>query len=126
MNLEKYTLGQYVEGGRLWPHVDCYGLVLEVRRDLGLPDWPEWSEMRKADGGLVRACKEMIQTQLTLCEPDHGVAAMAYRGSVQDHIGIVVRINGLLEVLEINKGRNVSFTPLRRFERRFFSVEYYR
>ena len=36
MNTDKYTLGVYVEGGD-WPHVDCYGLVLEVRRDLGLP-----------------------------------------------------------------------------------------
>ena len=52
--------------------------------------------------------------------------SIAYRGSVQDHIAVVVRIGGMLEVLEINPGRNVSFTPLRRFERRFFSVEYYR
>lgn len=65
MNTDKYTLGVYVEGGRLWPHVDCYGLVLEVRRDLGLPAWPEWSEMRKADGGFVRACEQMIQCAVT-------------------------------------------------------------
>ena len=126
MNLDKYTLGQYVEGGRLWPLVDCYGLVLEVRRDLGLPDWPEWSEMRKADGGFARACDEMIQNSVTPCAPGHGVVVAAYRGSVQDHVGIVVEVNGALEVLEINPRRNVSFTPIRRFERRFVRVEYYR
>ncbi|MBF8805376.1 nitrite transporter [Pseudomonas putida] len=126
MNIDKYTLGAYVEGGRLWPHVDCYGLVLEVRRDLGLPDWPEWAEMRKADGGFARACEEMIQTAVTCCTAGHGAVAAAYRGQVQDHVAIVLEVAGALEVLEINPKRNVSLTPLRRFERRFSRVEYYR
>lgn len=126
MNLDKYTFGRHVEGGRLWPEVDCYGLVLEVRRDLGLPAWPEWSEMRKADGSFVRACEEMIQRYVTPCAPCHAAVAAGYRGSVQDHVGIVIEINGMLEVLEINPRRNVSITPIRRFERRFVRVEYYR
>ncbi|WP_054912808.1 hypothetical protein [Pseudomonas sp. NBRC 111127] len=126
MSIDKYNLGVYVEGGRLWPHVDCYGLVLEVRRDLGLPAWPEWSEMRKADGGFVRACEEMIQTAAIRCPAEHGATASAYRGQVQDHVGIVLELDGALEVLEINPKRNVSLTPLRRFERRFSRVEYYR
>jgi hypothetical protein len=100
-------------------------LVLEVRRDLGLPDWPEWAEMRKADGGFARACDDMIQHSVTPCEPAHGAVAAAYRGRLQDHVGIVVEVNGALEVLEINPRRNVSFTSIRRFERRFVRVEYY-
>lgn len=126
MNIDKYSLGVYVEGGRVWPHVDCYGLVLEVRHDLGLPAWPEWAEMRKADGGFARACDEMIQTSVIPCVPQHGATAAAYRGQVQDHVAIVIEIAGTLEVLEINPRRNVSLTPIRRFERRFTRVEYYR
>ncbi|MEG0860267.1 MAG: nitrite transporter [Pseudomonas sp.] len=126
MNTDKYTFGIYVEGGRLWPHVDCYGLVLEVRRDLGLPAWPEWAEMRKADGGFARACDEMIQRAVSPCKPGHGAVAAGYRGQVQDHVAIVLEVAGALEVLEINPKRNVSLTPLRRFERRFARVEYYR
>lgn len=126
MNIEKYTLGQYVEGGRSWPRVDCYGLVLEVRRDLGLPAWPEWSEMRKADGSFAEACNEMIRTAVTPCEPGHGSVAAAYRGRVQDHVAIVLEVAGALEVLEINPRRNVTLTPLKRFERKFARVEYYR
>lgn len=126
MNTDKYTLGVYVEGGRSWPRVDCYGLVLEVRRDLGLPDWPEWSEMRKADGGFASACNEMIRTAVTPCDPGHGAVVAGYRGRVQDHVAIVLEINGALEVLEINPRRNVTLTPLKRFERKFVRVEYYR
>lgn len=126
MIIDKYTFGVYVEGGRVWPQVDCYGLLLEVRRDLGLPAWPEWAEMRKADGGFVQACQEMIQTTVVRCAAEHGAAAAAYRGQVQDHVGIVLEVAGALEVLEINPKRNVSLTPLRRFERRFSRVEYYR
>ena len=39
---------------------------------------------------------------------------------------VVVEVNGQLEVLEVNPRRNVRLSPIRRFERKFQSVEYYR
>lgn len=40
---EKYRSVVWLKGGRVFPEIDCFGLVLEVRRDLGLPDWPDFA-----------------------------------------------------------------------------------
>lgn len=125
MTLEKYSLGEYVEGGRVWPHVDCYGLVLEVRRDMGLQDWPDWPEARKGDGSMVRVGLQLVKS-LERCEPEPGAMAVCFERRLNYHVAVVVEVNGQLEVLEVNPRRNVRLSPIRRFERKFQSVEYYR
>lgn len=87
---DKYPAGKYREGGRVWPFVDCYGLVLEVRRDLGLPDWPEWADIRAGDGSMVEVAGKWFPT-LTPCEPEEGALIALYQGSEMRHVGVVVR-----------------------------------
>ena len=123
-DLTKYLDGIWVEGGRVWPEIDCYGLVLEVRRDMGLSDWPEWGEARR--GESMQAAGEDFARDHRRCEPEPGAVALCYRGSFLIHVGVVVEVDGLLQVLECNEKTHVRLTPLPRFERRFVRVEYYR
>ena len=123
-DLTKYLDGIWVEGGRSWPEIDCYGLVLEVRRDMSLPSWPEWGEARQGDS--MQAAGEEFASQHERCRPEPGAVALCYRGSMLTHVGVVVEVDGLLQVLECNAGSNVRLTPLPRFVRRFVRVEFYR
>ena len=125
INMDKYLAGRYVEGARAWPEVDCYGVVLEVRRDLGLAEWPEWAGVTKAGGGLHENGSAYAR-QVERCEPESGAVAVCYSGTVMTHVAVVVEHAGLLHVLECNPRRNVTCLPLHRFERRFIRVEYYR
>lgn len=123
--MDKYLQGRWVEGGRDWPLVDCYGLVLEVRRDFGFPDWPEWGHARRGDGSMHEVGSEFVRT-LEPCEPAPGVLVACYTGSLMTHVAVVVDDNGILSGLEINEGTGVTCRPLRRLHRLFVKVEYYR
>ncbi|EWC39050.1 hypothetical protein [Stutzerimonas stutzeri] len=125
LDMTKYLDGRYLEGGRVWPEIDCYGIVLEVRRDLGLPDWPDWAGVTKAEDGLHHAGAKQAR-EAELCEPQEGAVAACYSGSLLTHVAVVVERDGLLYAVECNPRRNVTCLPLRRFERRFVRVEYYR
>ncbi|MGU9816015.1 nitrite transporter [Pseudomonas sp. LF135] len=122
---DKYLAGQYLEGGRVWPFVDCYGLVLEVRRDLGLPDWPEWADIRAGDGSMVKVAGKWFPT-LTPCEPEEGALIALYQGSEMRHVGVVVRCGASLEAMEITEKQRTICLPLHRLKRRFVRVEYYK
>lgn len=124
IDMGKYLGGQYVEGGRAWPQVDCYGLVLEVRSDLGLAQWPEWGSARRGDS--MQAAAAELSSRFERCDPEPGAVALCFKGSLCVHVAVVVDCHGLLHGLEINAGRGVTCLPLRRFERRFVRVEYYR
>ncbi|WP_394243880.1 nitrite transporter [Halopseudomonas laoshanensis] len=124
MDLSKYTHGVHVEGGRVWPHVDCYGLVLEVRADMGLPAWPEWADTRKADGEMTDVAADFLPS-LHPCEPHAGAMAVCYEGSHVTHVGVVVDVNGMLEVLDTRSCGGVKCLPLSRYRRAFNKVEFY-
>lgn len=124
MDLSKYTHGVHVEGGRVWPHVDCYGIVLEARRDMGLPDWPEWADIRKANGQMTEVADEFLPS-LHPCQPHAGAMVVCYEGSYVTHCGVIVDVNGMLEVLDIRSHGNVKCLPLSRYARAFTRVEYY-
>jgi hypothetical protein len=122
---DKYRSGKYLEGGRVWPNVDCYGLVLEVRRDLGLPDWPEWENIRSGDGSMVEVAGKWFPT-LTPCGPEEGALIALYEGSEMRHVGVVVRSGPSLDAMEITLKQNIICLPVHRLKRRFVRVEYYK
>ncbi len=124
VDLSKYEKGEYADDGREWPRVDCYGLVLEVRRDMGLPQWPEWDKTRKDDGGMARVGREWLPS-LRPSEPAPGAMVVCYSGSFVEHCGVIVDVGGMLEVLDIRFDGGVKCLPLSRFRRAFTRVEYY-
>ncbi|HCA25264.1 MAG TPA: nitrite transporter [Pseudomonas sp.] len=124
MDLSKYTRGVYVEGGRVWPQVDCYSMVLEVRRDMGLPDWPDWPGTQKAAGEMAAVADGFLPC-LHPCEPHPGAMVVCYEGRCVSHCGVIVEVAGMLEVLDIRSRSGVKCLPLSRFVRAFNRVEFY-
>ena len=94
-NQDKYLSVTWLKGGRAYPELDCFGIVNEVRRDLGLHEWPDFA------------------------------GVYCYSGSTVTHVAVVVDINEQLYVVECNPKTNVTILPLPRFMRRFVKVEFW-
>lgn len=124
-NPDKYLSVKWLKGGRTYPELDCFGVVNEVRRDLGLQKWPDFAGVTKDDGGLNREAQIFTKT-LERCDPEEGACAICYSGSVVTHVGIVVRINGDLHVADCSEKTNVTFRSVARFKRRYIKVEFWR
>ena len=121
----KYLSVTWLKGGRFFPKLDCFGIVNEIRRDLAMPEWPDFAGVTKDGGGLDREARKLMLS-LQRCEPCEGAGVACYSGSSVTHVGIVVSIGGQLHVAECNLGTNVTFLPLPRFKRRFVKVEFWR
>lgn len=122
---DKYLAVKWVKGGRTYPELDCFGIINEIRRDLSLPLWPEFSGVTKDDDGLHREAVSLM-CDLVRCEAEEGAGIACYSGTMVAHVGIVVKVAGILYAAESNPGRNVTFTPLSRFIRRFVKVEFWK
>lgn len=122
INLEKYLDVVWVSGGRVFPALDCYGVVNEVRRDLGLPAWDEYPGATRED--LPELAKQAV-LQHAGSDLVEGAVAFCYEGSMVTHVAVLVESDGRMCALECNDGRNVTVLPVARLERRFHRVEYY-
>ncbi|HCR0924571.1 TPA: nitrite transporter [Klebsiella aerogenes] len=124
-NPDKYRSVTWLKGGRVYPQLDCFGIVNEIRRDLGLPEWPDFSGVTKDDNGLDREARKLM-LRLERCEPCEGAGVACYSGSTVTHVAVVVKINGELMVAECGSATNVTFLPLTRFKRRYVRVEFWK
>ncbi|UIW10343.1 hypothetical protein [Flyfo siphovirus Tbat2_3] len=124
-NPDKYLSVKWQKGGRVYPQLDCFGIVNEIRRDLGLPEWPDFAGVTKDDNGLDREARKMM-LRLERCDPCEGAGVACYSGSTVTHVAIVVKINGELMVAECGSSNNVTFMPLFRFVRRYLKVEFWK
>ncbi|MBH3202563.1 nitrite transporter [Serratia marcescens] len=123
-NPDKYLSVTWLKGGRTYPELDCFGIVNEVRHDIGMPSWPDFAGVTKDNNGLDNSARKLIR-ELSKCEPCEGAGIACYSGSMVTHVAVVVSIDGVLHAAECNPNTNVTFLPLTRFERRFIKVEYY-
>lgn len=124
LNQKKYASVKWLKGGRTYPQLDCFGIVNEIRSDLGLPLWPDFAGVTKDDGGLNREARKLMRS-LKRCDPCEGAGVACYSGTMVTHVAVVVNIDGQLHVAECNPGTNVTFLPLARFSRRFVKVEFW-
>ncbi|EPO8265283.1 nitrite transporter [Raoultella planticola] len=123
-NPDKYRSVKWQKGGRAYPLLDCFGIVNEIRGDLGLPEWPDFAGVTKDGGGLDREARKLMLS-LKRCDPCEGAGVACYSASTVTHVGIVVMLDNQLQVAECNPGTNVTFLPLPRFKRRFVKVEFW-
>ena len=123
-----FLRARYVEGGRQWPDVDCWGLVIHARHVLfGLPLLSDWGSVtRKTSFDMQRAYRKQVKDCLESCSPMPGSIAAVMKGSLCTHVGLVIEADGRLAVLDINPERLPSITRLDRFEARYLRVIYYR
>ncbi len=125
IDYRRYRRWVYEDGARGPVRIDCWGLVREVRHDMGYPWLPSFAECRNTDPrGFTRAYEKQAQEMQTGAAHVGAIAA-AFRGRICIHVGIVVGIDGRLLVLDINPGRGVGVEPLPDFEARFSEVKYY-
>ncbi|HCT1901142.1 TPA: nitrite transporter, partial [Klebsiella aerogenes] len=86
---DKYLSVTWLKGGRVYPQLDCFGIVNEIRRDLGLPEWPDFAGVTKDGGGLDKEARKLM-LKLERCEPCVGAGVACYSGTMVTHVGIVV------------------------------------
>ncbi|MBK0003358.1 nitrite transporter [Erwinia sp. S38] len=122
---DKYRSVTWLKGGRVFPQLDCFGIVNEVRRDLGLAEWPDFAGVTRDGAGLDREAKKLMLS-LQRCEPEEGAGVACYSGSTVTHVGVVIRMAGQLYVAECNPGSNVTFQPVARFSRPYVKVEFWK
>lgn len=59
---DKYLSVKWLKGGRAYPELDCFGIVNEIRADLGLPLWPDFAGVTKDCGGLDREARKLMRS----------------------------------------------------------------
>lgn len=128
LNIDKYLSVTWQMGGRAYPILDCYGLVLEVRRDMALPSWPSLDGIvsKPNDHEAMNEAAMCIKQHLSSCSPAAGAVAACFTSGLVTHLGIVIEADMQLMVMECNFRKNVTVLPLRRFEKLYSRVEYYR
>lgn len=125
-NPDKYLTVRWQMGGRVYPVLDCYGLVHEVRRDLGLPEWPDFAGVI-SEGDSMHQVVTSFQNNVCECEPCIGAVAVCYRSEMAVHLGIVVSVGGEMRVMECQERTNATLLTISRFERRYMGrVRYFK
>lgn len=119
----QFMLCEYLEGGREYPFLDCYGLVLAVRRNLGMHCPAEYADVRV--GERMDSATRNELPSFRKCDPEHGAIAICWRMNIVRHIAIVVNIGGELRVMECNPHKNTTHCTIADFERKYKRVEYY-
>jgi hypothetical protein len=70
---DKYLSVKWLKGGRVYPELDCFGIINEIRGDLLLPLWPDFSGVTKDEGGLDREARKFMN-------PSHAVSLVSGPG----------------------------------------------
>lgn len=126
INIESYFSGKWLECGRDWPNVDCYGLVLKVRSDMGLDSWPDWGNARRLDRTMHNAGMKFKES-LTACQPEPGAIIGCYSGNFLTHVAVVVAdSSGEMCALEMTERAGVTCRPIRRLNKLFTRLEFYK
>lgn len=125
--IDRYLLARYEDGGRDWPLLDCWGLLRLARHELfGLPLLNSLGDVRRYSArNNQRFYRDQI-AHLVPCEPEPGAIAAAFRGELCVHVGLVVRREGRLQVLEINPVSHARTTRLGEFSGNYTKVIFYR
>lgn len=92
-----------------------------------LPLLPEYGGIAPEDKTeLTQACKDVAEDGgFIQCEAKVGAIATAWRGRLCVHVGILVKADGRLWVLETDEKKGPCLTMPGKFESRYTKVIYY-
>lgn len=124
INLFKYREIVWFDGGRDFPYLDCYGLVLEFRKDLGLPTWPDYRGVTKHRNQFDQEAREFIRTRRKT-EPESGAMGLVTRAGVINHAVVCFEFAGLLYVAECNPVSNMTISTVSDFMRKNKNTEWW-
>lgn len=123
--MNKYLRVPYKEGGRTLEALDCWGLALAVRADLGLPALPDDPQAIKGNGPAIALQFRQIADSLERDCVRQGALAAVFKGPLFVHVGVVVEADGRLWVLETNPGVGVCMRRLSDFVAAYYKVVFY-
>ena len=126
--IEKYVGIPFIDGGRDWKGLDCWGLVrLVLKTERGI-EVPSYGEISATELSLV-AREVSIESKR---EPWHPVmqsqlfdVTVMHRHIAPVHVGIVVAMNPT-RILHIEKATHVVFVPVVHKSVAFRSIKYFR
>lgn len=115
----------YLDGGRTLAGIDCWGVVLEVRRRMGLPELPSIGGTIRTDVKSATRYYAEISATLVPGAPRQGAIAAVLRGGLFVHAGVVVEADGRTWVMDTNPGSLPTMHHLADFQARYFKVVFY-
>lgn len=128
VNIDNFLASKYVKFGRVLPGIDCWGLVRLARHHLfGRDLLPEHNTIDPQDKESLTDAAVALRDEKLFVEvqPRPGAIALAWRGRLCVHIGIVVNFDDRLWILETEENIGPVLTRCAVFERRFTKVIYY-
>lgn len=126
IDFHKYLTVPYVEGGRTLAGLDCWGLILLIREEMGLGELPDIGGAVASQPLAVDRAHSEVSPQLDRCAAEPGAVAAVFRGRLFVHAGAVISVDGRLAVIETNPRVPPRILWLADFERTYFKVVYYR
>lgn len=128
IDVEKYLFVPYLNGGRTMAGLDCWGLTLLVRKELGAPALDGASGLdRGTPVGMQRLYSHLISGPL--CEVEDlkaGDIAAVFRAGILVHVAVALEIDGRIALLETNPSSGVRWMFLDRFLQTYYKVAFYR
>ena len=115
----------YRDGGRTLDGIDCWGVVLEVRRRMGLPELPSIGDTVRTDTKAATRYYESISAAMVPGAPRAGAIAAVLRGGLFVHAGVVVEADGRTWVMDTNPGHLPTMHTLADFLAAHFKVTFY-
>lgn len=125
IDVEKYLSVPYLDGGRTLQGSDCWGFVLAVREELGLPSLPSIGLTTRHTPLAMSRDYENVSSGLVEGSPRDGAIAAVFRGRLMAHVGIVITIDGRLACLETNPASGPRWSWVAAFNDRYLRVIYY-
>lgn len=115
----------YLDGGRTLQGIDCWGVVLEVRRRMGLPELPSIGGTVRSDVKEATRFYQSISAGLAIGPPRPGAIAAVLRGGLFVHAGVVIEADGRTWVMDTNPGNLPTMHPIADFLATYFKVTFY-
>lgn len=123
--MNQYLRVPYMDGGRTMAGLDCWGLALCIRADMGLPDLPDDPLATRGNGSAIAAQFRGISDSMDRGDPAPGALAAVFKGSLFVHVGVVVQADGRLWVMETNPGVGVMMRRVLDFIAAYYKVIFY-
>lgn len=125
LDLERYMASRYVNGGRVLPAVDCWGMTRlafnEIHGvELPLLDGLNAESLMGKSRNYAQLAKIMRE-----CPQQHGAIAAVVTGKACEHVGICIAIGGDLYVMETTEETGPRIVPLPVFIEECGNVRYY-
>lgn len=125
IDLERYMASRYVNGGREWPNIDCWGMTRLAFYDLHA----EWLPMLSGlDARSVLGKSKnyaLLSKILKEVYCSDGAIAAVVTGLACEHVGICIEISGAIYVMETTEETGPRIIPAEEFEKERTNVRYY-